>query len=173
MLDARASNLALLREQYPTSRVEFVDMEAPVLGEPASFDVVYCYGLLYHVQNPIVALDFMSDKAGRLLLLETCVSFGRGDDLGLISEPASDPTEAFSGTGSRPTRAWIFSELRSRFEYVYLPVTQPNHEEFPLNWAAPEEHSEPLQRAIFVASREPIDNELLVTELPEIQRRHA
>ena len=39
-----------------------------------------------------------------------------------------------------------------------LPDTQPNHEEFPIDWTRPDRHPAPLSRAAFVASRSRIDN---------------
>jgi hypothetical protein len=52
----------------------------------------------------------------------------------------------------------------------HVPITQPWHEEFPLNWSQPP-LSGRLTRAIFIASRRPIENPLLVKELPDSQTR--
>ena len=49
-----------------------------------TFDVVYCYGLLYHLENPAAALSAMAARCRDLLLLETCVSFGGHDALNPI-----------------------------------------------------------------------------------------
>src|SRR5262245_52175121 len=100
-----------------------------------------------------------------LLFLETCVSFGAEDRVNLTKELASHPTQAYSGTGCRPTRSWLFNKLRQVFPHVYLPKTQPCHEEFPLDWTAPKEHTASLQRAIFIASREQLENKLLTPSL--------
>ncbi len=169
--DARAANLSYLRHRYPDSSVQFLDMEAPSHIEGSPFDLVHCYGLLYHLSNPGQALAFLSQVTKRLLFLETCVSFGEDEQTNLIAEPRSDPTQAVSGTGCRPTRAWIFRRLQDLFEYVYLPVTQPCHEEFPIEWTDPEKHSAYLQRAIFIASRERLENETLTPSLVLKQRR--
>lgn len=52
---------------------------------------------------------------------------------------------------------------------VYAPLTQPAHEEFPLDWTAPRQPGT-LSRAVFIASRQPLDHPLLTTELPDRQR---
>jgi SAM-dependent methyltransferase len=135
------------------------------------FDVVYCYGLLYHVKDPLVVLRFAREVCTSLLLLETCVSFGAHEAVNNVSELASDATQAVSGTGCRPTRPWIFRRLQELFEHVYMPVTQPWHEEFPLDWTAAPPPPPRLTRAVFVASRTPLENPLLVDSVPDRQRR--
>lgn len=170
--EARPENLTYLRTRYPDCSVQFLDMDSPAGVEGAPFDVVHCYGLLYHLSKPQQALAFLSQNTRRMLLLETCVSFGEGEEINLTGEAQSDPTQAFSGTGCRPTRAWVFGELRRLFDHVYLPATQPCHEEFPLDWTAPDKHEAGLQRAVFIASREPLENAVLTRSLVVHQRRH-
>lgn len=135
------------------------------------FDVVYCYGLLYHVPDPLVVLKFAREVCTSLLLLETCVSFGSHEAVNNLSEPSADATQAYSGTGCRPTRPWVFRRLGELFEHAYMPVTQPWHEEFPLDWTAPPPPPTRLTRAVFVASRAPLKSPMLVAEVPDRQRR--
>lgn len=163
--EARAENLYYLKERYPSHRIEFLDMESPSNIEGSPFDVVHCYGLLYHLSNPEQALSFLSQNTKEVLFLETCVSFGENEEINLTAETQSSPTQAYSGTGCRPTRTWLFRELQDLFQYVYIPTTQPCHREFPLDWSAPEKHKTGLQRAIFVASRERLENPMLVPSL--------
>ncbi len=169
--EARAENLSYLRTRYPDCSVRFLDMESPDHVEGSPFDVVHCYGLLYHLSKPKEALAFLSQSTSRMLFLETCVSFGDTAEVNLTGETRSDPTQAYSGTGCRPTREWVFTELQALFGYVYLPTTQPCHEEFPLDWTAPQMHKVGLQRAVFIASRERLENERLATTLMPRQTR--
>lgn len=131
------------------------------------FDIVYCYGLLYHVANPDAALAAMARRCKSLLLLETCVSFGNEEAINAISEPQS-PSQAFHGVGCRPTRPWIFNRLKQLFAHVYTTRTQPAHEEFPLDWTVPPPPGR-LTRAVFVAARESIVNPLLLDHLSDRQ----
>ena len=170
--EVREENLSLLRSRYPGCAVRHLDLEAPLPVEGAPFDVVHCYGLLYHLSNPKEALTFLGQNTGRMLFLETCVSFGDEELIHLKEENQSSPTQAFSGTGCRPTRAWLLKELQSHFQYVYVPQTQPWHEDFPLDWSAPEKYGDYLHRAIFIASRDPVDNESLSLTLMAQQTRH-
>ncbi len=170
--EAREENLTHLRSRYPECTVLQLDMDAPVAVAGAPFDVVHCYGLLYHLGKPAEALAFLAQQTSGLLFLETCVSFGDELAVHLTGEPKANPTQAYSGMGCRPTRSWVHKELSSHFEHVYLPLTQQCHSEFPIDWSAPKQHQALLQRAIFIASRQPIDNPLLTTELVTQQKRH-
>jgi hypothetical protein len=169
--DARPENCRLLKERYPLVDVQRLDLEHPVALVSAPFDVVYCYGTLYHLSRPERAIRFLSESCSGTLLLETCVSFGDELIVNPTLENRRCPSQALSGTGCRPTRPWVMQELRKHFEFVYLPVTQPNHEEFPVDWTCPDRHAAPLSRAVFVASRCRMDNPALSTELIPRQRR--
>jgi hypothetical protein len=170
--EARTENLQYLRRRYPTCDVQFLDLERPSRVNGSPFDLAHCYGLLYHLKHPQQALIFLSQSTKRMLFLETCVSFGEEEEIHLTQEAGDDPTQAYSGGGCRPTRAWIFKQLQSLYKYVYLPTTQPNHEEFPLDWTRPKEHKHDLQRAIFIASQERLENEKLALSLLLKQLRH-
>lgn len=171
--EAREENLECLQLRFPQLDVQFLDMENPSPIEGSPFDVVYCYGLLYHLKNPEVALEFLGQSTKKILLLETCVSFGDTEAINLTTEDRGDFSQAYSGIGCRPTRPWLFNRLKGLFEHVYLPKTQPNHEEFPLDWTAPDKHQANFSRAIFIASREALENEMLVSTLLNQQVRHA
>jgi SAM-dependent methyltransferase len=169
--DARAENLELLRERWPGSDVWNLDMDAPQ-APAGTFDVVYCYGLLYHLRRPSEALAFLAERCDGLLLLETCVSFGDDLAVNLVQEDVTNPSQAFEGTGCRPTRAWIVDQLRDHFEHVYVTRTQPWHEEFPLDWdPALAPGGAALTRSVFVASRTPLNLPTLTDEVPAVQTR--
>ena len=165
--EARPENLTVLQARYRNLGLESrqLDLDNPVALD-RSFDIVHCYGTLYHLRRPAEAIAFMAGCCRRMLLLETCVSFGEHQAINPIGEPVENPTQAFAGHGCRPTRPWIYARLKEHFEHVYLPRTQPNHGEFPIDWAGPPPpQRDALTRAIFIASRQPLDNPLLSDEL--------
>src|SRR5262249_21359997 len=112
----------------PVTLIESSLEEAEDLGL-GPFDVVYAYGILYHLTDPARGLAFMSRHCAGILLLETCVSFGSDQSINLVVEDG--PSQAVSGTGCRPTRTWVWSQLSKQFPYVYATATQPAHPEFP------------------------------------------
>jgi hypothetical protein len=171
--EVRPEHLAHLRRCYPDQDIQQLDMEHPVPLAGAPFDVIHCYGLLYHLSDPAPALEYLSANCRRMLFLETCVSFGEEKAINPIPENAASPIQAYSGGACRPTRPWVFEKLRELFQYVYVPKTQPAHPEFPLDWTAPEKHTASFSRAVFIASRERIDDDILVTSLPRHQALEA
>lgn len=165
--DARQDNIESLRRNFagePRVTAALLDMDnpGPFAGRP--YDVVFCYGLLYHLRDPEAAIRFMSQSASGVLLLETCVSFGDHEAMNPVPEDALVHSQATSGTGCRPTRPWVLRRLREQFPHVYIPRTQPASDEFPVDWSAATSRA-PLTRAIFVASRKPIDSVMLTEEL--------
>lgn len=169
--DARKSNLRFLRRRYPGNEILFLNLENPIPPANSPFDIVHCYGVLYHLGAPAVALEFLSGQCRSLLFLETRVSFGAEETTNVLPENPRIPSLSYSGTGCRPTRSWVFGELKKHFEYVYVPRTQPCHEDFPLEWENRRPDSGPT-RAVFVASRNALENPVLSTELLNRQERH-
>lgn len=168
--EAQEENLAVLRDRYPELDVRQIDLNNPP-SDAISVDVVYCYGTLYHLDQPARAIAWMSLCAKELLLLETCVVYGEGIELYPFDEPLG-PEYAVDGRGCRPTRLWVRDELSKSFPYLYCTLTQPWHEEFPLDWHSAELENDPLIRAVFVASRMPLDHPTLTETIPARQIRH-
>ncbi len=169
--EAREENIKILRSRFPNLRTFVLDLDNPPSTFNETFDIVYCYGLLYHLKEPENAIKFMATCCKSMLLLETCVSFGDGDELYPCYEDTSNPTQAISGHGCRPTRRWLYNRLKDHFEHVYLPKTQPNNEQFPIDWTLPAP-KKGLTRAVFVASREALNNDTLIESIPDKQTRH-
>jgi hypothetical protein len=172
--EAREENLQILKSRFPQSTILKLDLEQPVWQGTETFDILYCYGILYHLGKPAEALTFLAPLCKELLLLETCVSYRPQDQINVCYENTQDFSQSISGIGCRPSRQFIFDHLKTLFPYVYMPVTQPCHEEFPLDWTkddAPQNLNN-LTRAIYVASRAKLNNPALVDFVPEKQTRH-
>ena len=169
--DPRPENLRRLRKRFPNCPIESLDLDHP-RTEAYHVDVVYCYGTLYHLENPAGALKFLARCGNEMLLLETCVSDAPGEHVYPVHEPCKQASQAFSGTGCRPTREWICARLKKEFPFVYVTATQPWHEEFPLEWANSGFNPAKLTRAVFVASRNQLDHPALLDSIPMRQKRH-
>lgn len=167
-IEGREQNIRLFRRRHPDVEILQADIDE-VAADPAdrTFDIAFCYGLLYHLSRPAAAIDFMSRRCSDLLLLETCVSVGATIAENAVEENANNVTQAIGGRGCRPTRGWVMAELRRHFPWVYATRTQPSHPWFPGNWSSPP--SAPMTRAVFVASRTQLANTNLVVELPMTQ----
>ena len=84
-----------------------------------------------------------------------------------MAEPRENASQAINGLGCRPNRKWIYNELSDLFPHVYMPLTQPNHEQFPIDWRA-NYTAGSLQRSIFIASDGAIKNSKICEKLVEM-----
>lgn len=168
--EGRADNFEILQQRFPQLQSYLLDCDHPDMTFDRTFDVVYCYGLLYHLQDPVTALQFMAKHCGDLLLLETAVSTDTDELLNPCEEPAASKTQSIHGLGCRPSRSWVYQQLKQHFPFVYLPTTQPSHEEFPIDWTLDYSHQR-FTRAVFIASRNPLDNPRLIENIPMQQTR--
>jgi SAM-dependent methyltransferase len=164
--DGRPDNVAEIARRHLGVKTAIVDLEIDRPIELGRFDVVYCYGLLYHLSNPQRALARLADVCDGQLLLETAVSPGTHDELLLVRDPDAF-NQAISGIGCRPTRLWILNRLKSLLGYGYIPRTQPDHVDFPADWV----HTpiQTMHRSIFVGSRTPLALPTLTDSVPDEQ----
>jgi hypothetical protein len=101
--EPRTENLAVLRRRYPAEEVVALDLDNPTVEFGRTFDVVYCYGTLYHLSKPATAVEYMAKLCSGMLLLETCVSLGDSLAENLAAEPVGVPSQVYSGYGCRAT----------------------------------------------------------------------
>ncbi len=150
--EARPENLAEARRRYPNRKSLLLDLDTETdLSHLGRFDVVYCYGTLYHLSRPAEALKSLATICDGMILLETCVTPGNEDQQHPEVEPSEVANQAASGLGCRPTRTWVMKRLEEYFGHAYQTVTQPQHADFECNWLAPEPRK--LYRAVFVGSK--------------------
>jgi SAM-dependent methyltransferase len=149
--DGRSDNVALAKERHPNEDVCLLDIENP--GEFSwVFDIVYCYGVLYHLADPLKSLNVIARWCGGMLLLETCVSTESQPQVKV--EDVNHAGAALRGQGNYPDRRAVLLELKRLFPHVYVPVTHPMGMAFdmPLDWIDPRGEC----RAVFIASHSQI-----------------
>jgi SAM-dependent methyltransferase len=158
-VDGREDNVARLRELYPGRRAAVVDVQTDDLLAHGSFDVVFCYGLLYHLADPLGFLRRAAAICRELTIVETCITDSDERVLFLVDDP-DDPTMALDRVASRPSPAYVASALRlSGFDHVYSPDSLPRHPDFEYERRNDLAHLRDgnVMRDVFVASRTPLD----------------
>jgi FkbM family methyltransferase len=173
-VDARSENLARLKAIYPGTDTHVVHAERNPLANLGRFDVVFCYGMLYHTENPIAALRNMASCCRELLLLETVVTDHPLPLAQLVDEPNSTNNQAASGFGCRPTAAFVAMALtRMGFGFVYTSSEQPDFADFQFSWKGDGawKRDGHLLRRVFVASRTRLSNHnlTLLLEAPALE----
>lgn len=168
--DARPENVREAQRRHPHRVTAVVDLDQEGdLGHLGVFDIIYCYGTLYHLAKPQKALGALAKVCRGLILLETCVTPGGDEQLNPLDEPAANPNQAASGLGCRPTRPWVMRQLRDQFGWAYHSRTQPLHPDFEVNWLDPAPRK--LYRAVFVGSKQPIEVPTLSATICDLQNR--
>jgi SAM-dependent methyltransferase len=166
-VDGRESNIASLHERYPHLEAHVGNVETEPLSRFGRFAIVFSYGLLYHLENPLQSLRNMESVCDELLLLETIIC---DHEMALVrmEDESTDVNQAMGGIAGRPTPHYVVLALnRVGFPHVYAPVTPPEHEDFRFEWknnldCARDGHN---LRCIFVASRKELKNPALVSLL--------
>ena len=103
-VDARPEYIEELKRRFPSREAYVTDVEHWAPEELGYFDVVLCFGLLYHVSTPETFLA----ACGRLapeLYLETVVTDSMEPVCPLVAEEG--PDQAYAGKGCRPMPTWL------------------------------------------------------------------
>jgi SAM-dependent methyltransferase len=164
--EARSENVAELSRRLPTVDAREADVEES-LEHLGRFDVVFCYGLLYHLESPLRALRNMAAVCDGLLLIETMVCDSRYAVLRLEDETKS-VNQALRGLAHRPSPSYLAIALnRVGFDYVYAPTDPPDHPDYRFSWLDNMDTARDgaLLRDVFVASRAPLQRRALTSLL--------
>lgn len=163
-IDGREDNIQKLQELYPTRKAAVVDLETEDVFKYGMFDIVFCYGLLYHLSDPFGLIKRTVKICKEMLIIETCITDAHDPVLRLVKEPQMSESQALYGVGSRPSSSYITTCLKlAGFNYIYTPRELPDHKQFQykmVNDYSYLKDNEPI-RNIFVGSQEKLVNERL------------
>lgn len=166
--EGRPENVEVALLRHPNYDVRTADLES--FGEHSAFghfDIVFLYGVLYHLKNPSDALRELASVCDRLMLVSVCVHHEDNGRQNPIGEDSAAIDQALHGWGCRPGRDWVWSRLKEHFEFVYIPRYQPRHSDYSGKWPHPSPGG--LNRFVLVASRQRIVTDSLLCRLPERQ----
>lgn len=163
-IDARQENIDEAKRRFPG--IDFVtrDVEDQQVQGLGSFDLVLCFGLLYHLENPFHAIRNLFALTAKLLVIETIVTSHDLPMAALVDEYVAEDQSIHSVAFIPSESAFIKMLFRSGFVHVYKTVQLPEHQQFR------ETDQESRRRTIIVASRVPVTADLLAPAA-EIQQR--
>jgi SAM-dependent methyltransferase len=128
--DARAENIAEARSRFPDIDFRVADAEDSALVDLGTFDLVLCFGLLYHLENPFKAIRNLRALTGKVLLLESMAVDNDQPFLLLLDEPEGEDQSLRAVSFYPSEGAMIKMAYRAGFSYVYRFADLPNHEDF-------------------------------------------
>ncbi len=149
--DGREENIVEARKRFPHVPFETADIECASITELGRFDFVLCCGLLYHLENPVLAMRNLRALTEKCLLLESmCIPDKK--PLMLLREEPRAGDQSLTDMACYPSEGSLVKMLyRAGFAVVYRVVPLPEHDDF----RDTAEHAR--KRTMLLASSAPID----------------
>ncbi len=128
--DARMENVLEARKRFPEIPFEQGDIESPGILALGKFDLTLCFGLLYHLENPMLAIRHLRALTGKGLLLESMCIPGNSTGMVWREEPAA-ADQSLTDIALYPSEACLVKMLyRAGFAAVYRVAELPDHDDF-------------------------------------------
>jgi FkbM family methyltransferase len=128
--DGRAQNIEEARRRYPGIAFAEGDVESADILKLGTFDLTLCFGLLYHLENPMLAIRRLRALTGKGLLLESMCIPGSGAGMVLREEPAA-ADQSLTDIALYPSESCLVKMLyRAGFAAVYQVAELPDHDDF-------------------------------------------
>ena len=132
-IDARPANVSAAKARIPGVDFRVGDIEAAALDDLGVYDLVYCVGVLYHLENPLRALRNLVALTGKVLLIETVIAPFKSQMAVLCEEPKL-ANQGVNYVACVPTESWFIKSLyRVGFPLVYRTKALPGHRDFRSN----------------------------------------
>ena len=118
------------------------------MPEIGTFDLVLCVGLLYHLENPFLAVRNLFALTGKLLAIESMCAPGDHPTMELLDE-FHEEDQGLKHVAFYPTESCVVKMLyQAGFPFVYEFKQPPNHPAFRAT------RSRHRERTMLVASRQ-------------------
>lgn len=136
--DGRPENVAEHKSRFPHRQVEVCDLD--VLRSHhgyGRFDIVHCYSVLYHLEDPARTIQDLAAICDKFMIIETDVLSEDEDRIEFRKTAPEIASQSIHGVRNVVGRPWLWRELKKHFPFVYCPITQPEHADYPIRFPAP------------------------------------
>jgi FkbM family methyltransferase len=128
--DGRTANIVEARQRFSGIPFEQGDIESVEILKLGAFDLTLCFGLLYHLENPMLAIRHLRALTGKGMLLESMCIPGNGAGMMLREEPSA-ADQSLTDIALYPTESCLVKMLyRAGFAAVYRIAELPDHDDF-------------------------------------------
>ena len=164
-IDGREENVLEAARRHPRLATAVRDVEDRAFAELGTFDFVLCYGLLYHLENPFVAIRNLVAITGGAALIESVAAPG-DEPAAVMYEEDHDIDQGLNYIATIPTESYLVKALYvGGIEHVYRTSEPPDHPDFRGRVV------KRRRRTVLVASRRPLPIPSLVrVEEPRTRR---
>jgi FkbM family methyltransferase len=154
--DGRFENVVEARKRFPKIAFERGDIECPEIAGLGTFDLVLCFGLLYHLESPMRAIRHLRALTGKGLLIESMCAPGEDARMVMRDEP-SQHDQSLTDVAFYPSESCLVKMLyRAGFVNVYRVKQLPGHDDF----RETQDHAR--RRTMLFASHQPVKAACLV-----------
>src|SRR6266404_4577737 len=128
--DGRTENVEQARTRFPGISFAQGDVENPEIRKLGEFDLVLCFGLLYHLENPFSAIRNLRAVTRKGLLLES-MCFPDEEPWMLLREESSLEDQSLWTLAFYATEGCLVKMLyRAGLAAVYRVAALPDHDDF-------------------------------------------
>lgn len=129
-VDGRLENANEARRRCPDIEFLAVDAEDLAAAQIGHFDLVLCFGLLYHLENPFRAIRQLHSVTDKLLLVEGMCIPDSKPTMSLFDESTAED-QGLNYVAFYPSEPCLIKMLyRAGFPFVYRPRELPEHDLF-------------------------------------------
>jgi FkbM family methyltransferase len=153
--DGRRENAEEAHRRLPGLKFFTADVEDASTLELGCFDLVLCFGLLYHLENPFRAIRNLSGLTEKVLLIESMCAPSRRLDMCLLNEPSVED-QSLTTVAFYPSEPCLIRMCyEAGFPWVYRVTNLPKHEDFRTSlW-------QKARRSMLAASKLPLTSRFL------------
>ncbi len=128
--DGRPENIEEARKRNPDISFYVHNIEDTKVLELGTFDVVLCFGLLYHLENLSRTIRVLHSLTGKLLIIESMIVQHSRPMAALVDESEGED-QSLHGVALIPSQAYLVKMLyRAGFPSVFKVTKPPDHEDF-------------------------------------------
>lgn len=129
-VDGRQQNVDEAQRRNQDIRVLQVDAEDPRMISLGKFDLVFCFGLLYHLENPMSVIRQLKEMTGNLLLVEAVV-YPSDEPIMALIEESQHEDQGLNHIAFYPTETCLLKMFyRAGFTHAYIFSTIPDHPDY-------------------------------------------
>lgn len=126
-IDGRSENLAEAQKRHQGVVFQLGDAEELPVERLGSFDLVLCFGLLYHLENPLRVIRKLHALTSKVLMIESICVPGDKPKLELLDE-YEQKNQGLNYLAFYPSEPCLVKMLtRAGFPFVYQFLTLPDN----------------------------------------------
>ena len=154
-VDGRAENIEEARRRFPHLKFQVADAEDPALARLGKFDLVFCFGLLYHLENPLRVVRSIAELTSQITLIEGIV-YPSPEPAMVLMDENTGADQGLNYMAFYPSEPCVVKMFRrTGLVHCYNPERMPSHPEYQQG------ANGFRRRTILVAAKQPIKSPLL------------